>query len=165
MADENHPNCVAVDAVLRAAGAAGRVRGLPEPAPTAPAAAAQLGVAVGAIANSLIFTTDAGEQVLVLASGGHRVDTTLVAQVLDVGSVRRASPEEVRAATGQPIGGVAPVGHPGPLRTLIDEDLRGYPEIWAAGGVPETVFPTSFEELARISAATETRVAADSVRP
>ncbi len=65
--------------------------------------------------------------------------------------VRRATPEFVRAATGQPIGGVAPVGHPAPLHTLVDRALAGYPEVWAAGGIPHAVFPTSFAELVAVT--------------
>ena len=145
--------------MLRAAGAGGRVRILDEPAPTASSAAAQLGIEVGAIANSLIFTTDTGEAVLVLASGAHRVDPALLAGLLDADTVRRARPDEVRTATGQPIGGVAPVGHPAALRTVIDEDLRRYAEIWAAGGVPHAVFPTTYAELVRLTGAREGQVA------
>ena len=73
-------------------------------------------------------------------------------------SLRRASADEVREATGQPIGGVAPVGHPSSLPVLIDTDLRGYPTIWAAAGTPHGVFPTHYEELRRISGATEVGV-------
>ena len=159
MAGSDHPNCAAVDAALRAAGANGRVRILDEPAPTASSAAGQLGTDVGAIANSLIFATDTGEAVLVLASGAHRVDPDLLAGLFDATSVRRASPDEVRTATGQPIGGVAPVGHPVTLRTVIDEDLRDQAEIWAAGGVPQAVFPTTYAELVRLTGAREAQVA------
>jgi prolyl-tRNA editing enzyme YbaK/EbsC (Cys-tRNA(Pro) deacylase) len=159
MASADHPNCAAVDAALRAAGASGRVRVLDEPAPTASSAAAQLGAEVGAIANSLIFTTDSGEAVLVLASGAHRVDPDLLAGLFGATSVRRARPDEVRTATGQPIGGVAPVGHPVALRSVIDKDLRAHSEIWAAGGVPHAVFPTTYAELVRLTGAVEAQVA------
>lgn len=154
-----HPNCLAVDAVLAAAGCSGRVRLLPDAAPTAVAAAAQLGVDVGAIANSLIFATPADEAVLVLTSGAHRVDTGKVAAFLGVAALHRARPEFVLAATGQPIGGVAPVGHPAPIRTLLDMDLEAYPQIWAAGGIPHAVFPTFFAELLRLTGAQPAEVA------
>jgi len=111
-----HPSAVNVADTLRALGVAGQVRELPEPAPTAAIAAAQLGVEVGAIANSLVFRAD-DAPLLVLTSGAHRVDTSRVAALTGVASVGRADPEFVRAATGQVIGGVAPVGHPQPLRT------------------------------------------------
>lgn len=154
-----HPNVAAVNAVLEAAGSNGRVRVFDVPVPTAAAAAAELGVEVGAIANSLVFTTEAGEQVLIMTSGAHRVDTARAATALGVQRLDRASAAEVLAATGQKIGGVAPVGHPAPLRTLVDADLRAYPEIWAAGGVPQAVFPTTFDELVRLTDGTVAEVA------
>jgi prolyl-tRNA editing enzyme YbaK/EbsC (Cys-tRNA(Pro) deacylase) len=154
--DATHPNVLAVQAALRAAGASGEIRILADAAPTAAAAAAQLGVEVGAIANSLIFDAD-GAALLILTSGAHRVDTALIGHALGC-AVTRATPELVRAATGQPIGGVAPVGHPAPVRTLVDEALASYPEVWAAGGVPHAVFPTSYDELVRMTGGTPTRV-------
>src|SRR5215470_4921705 len=112
-----HPTAIKVADVLRELGVSGDVRELPEPAPTAATAAAQLGCDLGAIANSLVFNAD-GVPLLVLTSGAHRVDTTKVATLLGAESVRRADPDFVRSATGQAIDGVAPVGHPRPVRTL-----------------------------------------------
>jgi prolyl-tRNA editing enzyme YbaK/EbsC (Cys-tRNA(Pro) deacylase) len=148
-----HPNAEHVASVLRARGVAGQVRELPEPAPTAAAAAAQLGCDVGAIANSLLFSAD-GQPLLILTSGAHRVDTAVAAALAGVSSVKRADAEFVRSATGQPIGGVAPVGHPQPVRTLVDVWLEKYEEVWAAAGHPHTVFPTTFAELVRITGGT-----------
>lgn len=148
-----HPNVEKVAARLRELGAGGQVRELPEAAPTAVTAAAQLGCDVGAIANSLIFAAD-GAPLLVLTSGAHRVDTARLAERIGVAKVKRADPDFVRAATGQPIGGVAPVGHPAPVRTLVDEWLVEYDVVWAAAGHPHAVFPTSYEELLRITGGT-----------
>ncbi|MDF5756792.1 YbaK/EbsC family protein [Spongiactinospora sp. TRM90649] len=150
MPEKLPPNAVKVGLVLRELGAAGEIVVLPESAPTAAAAAAQLGCEVGAIANSLIFDAD-GEPLLVLTSGAHRVDTGLIARTAEATTVKRATPEFVRAATGQPIGGVAPVGHPAPIRTFVDTWLGKHDVVWAAGGHPHTVFPTAFEELIRIT--------------
>ncbi|MDA0637762.1 YbaK/EbsC family protein [Nonomuraea sp. MCN248] len=146
-------NAVRVENALRSLGATGEIVVLPEKAPTAATAAAQLGCEVGAIANSLIFDAD-GAPLLVLTSGAHRVDVELVARTAGVSKVRRATPEFVREATGQPIGGVAPVGHPAPVRTLVDTWLQKHEVVWAAGGHPLTVFPTTFEELVRITGGT-----------
>jgi prolyl-tRNA editing enzyme YbaK/EbsC (Cys-tRNA(Pro) deacylase) len=154
-----HPNCLAIEAILEGAGAAGRVRILDEPAPTAAAAAALVGVEVGAIANSLVFATDEDEPLLVLTSGAHRVDTGRVAGLVGTARLKRADPDFVYAHTGQRIGGVAPVGHPRPLRTLVDVALAGYPEIWAAGGIPHAVFPTTFAELVALTAGEPAEVA------
>lgn len=152
-----HPNSDRVVAALRAAGATGEITTLPDSATTAASAAEQLGVPVGAIANSLIFDAD-GTPLLILTSGAHRVDTVFVAKSLGINEIRRAAPDFVRTATGQPIGGVAPVGHPAPVRTLVDIALRGYDVVWAAGGTPHTVFPTSYDELLRITGGTTAHV-------
>lgn len=162
-----HANVRAVQDALTAADAHGQIRILPDAVSTAAAAASALGVEVGAIANSLIFeaVTDeaddvaAGHPVLVLTSGAHRVDTAKVAALLGVASLKRAKPEFVREHTGQPIGGVAPVGHPKPIRTIVDTALADFAEIWAAGGIPHAVFPTSYDELVRISDGTPAEVA------
>jgi prolyl-tRNA editing enzyme YbaK/EbsC (Cys-tRNA(Pro) deacylase) len=148
-----HRNAEHVARELRGLGVDGEVRELPEPAPSAATAAAQIGCPVGAIANSLIFSAD-GEPLLVLTSGAHRVDTSKVAAELGVAAVGRADAEFVHAATGQRIGGVAPVGHPRPIRTLVDTALQEYEVVWAAGGHEHTVFPTSFAELVRITGGT-----------
>jgi prolyl-tRNA editing enzyme YbaK/EbsC (Cys-tRNA(Pro) deacylase) len=145
-----HPNAEHVAGMLRGLNVAGEVRELPEPAPTAVAAAAQLGCEVGAIANSLLFNAD-GQPLLILTSGAHHVDTGKAAALAGVSSVRRADAEFVRSSTGQPIGGVAPVGHPQPIRSLVDVWLEKYEEVWAAAGHPNTVFPTTFGELVRIT--------------
>jgi prolyl-tRNA editing enzyme YbaK/EbsC (Cys-tRNA(Pro) deacylase) len=154
-----HPNCVAVDDALAAAGLPGRVRVLDEPAPTAAAAAALVGVEVGAIANSLVFATTEDEPVLVLTSGAHRVDTAKVAALIGTTALKRAKPDFVLAATGQHIGGVAPVGHPLRLRTLVDTALAAYPQVWAAGGIAHAVFPTTFAELVELTGGTPAEVA------
>ena len=98
-----------------------------------------------------------------LTSGAHRVDTGKVAVLVGAGRVKRADPGFVREATGQVIGGVAPVGHPRPLRTLVDQWLGAYDVVWAAAGHPHTVFPTSFAELVRITGGTPADVGADAV--
>ena len=135
---------------LGATKASGSIRVLPEAARTATAAADQLGIGMAQIANSLIFAAD-GAPVLVMASGGHRVDTAKVATILGAGRVDRATPEFVREHTGFAIGGVAPVGHPAPIRTLVDVELQQYDEVWAAAGHPNTVFPTTYDELLAIT--------------
>jgi prolyl-tRNA editing enzyme YbaK/EbsC (Cys-tRNA(Pro) deacylase) len=144
-------------AVLRELGVPGEVRELPESAPTAAAAAAQLGCEVGAIANSLIFDAD-GAPLLVMTSGAHRVSEPRVAGLIGAGTVQRADARSVRAWTGQAIGGVGPVGHPAPIRTLVDVWLEPFDVVWAAAGHPHTVFPTSFAELVRITSGTPAEV-------
>lgn len=134
------------------------IRQLPEAVATAAAAAQALGVDVGSIANSLVFWSD-GEPLLVMTSGAHRVDTVALAARLGRDRIDRATPEQVRHATGQVIGGVAPTGHPEPLTTIVDEDLAAYPQIWAAAGMAHTMFPLTFAELVRLTTGTIAKVA------
>ena len=139
-----------VVAALRAGGVEADVRRFETSVPTAAAAADALGCEVGAIANSLVFDAD-GEPLLVLASGAHRVATGKVAALVGAAKVRRATPEFVVAATGQEVGGVAPVGHPAPLRTVVDVDLAAHPLLWAGGGDHSTMIAVSYPELLRLT--------------
>jgi len=139
-----------VAAVLAERGATGTPVVLPDAARTAVEAAAALDVPVGAIANSLVFSA-AGTPVLVLTSGAHRVDTGWLAARLGLTALERATPEQVRAWTGQVIGGVSPVGHPERLRTVVDRWLEQHDVVWAAAGHPRAVFPTSGDELVRLT--------------
>ena len=143
----------AVEQALKAAGAAGDIKLFPEPVPTAAVAAATLGCEVGAIANSLVFEAD-GDALLVLASGAHRVHTGRLARRLGTGKIRQADPGFVLAHTGQAVGGVAPVGHPRPLRTVVDRTLASYPVVWAGAGDERAMFATSFDELVKITGGT-----------
>ena len=151
-----HPNTERVVRALAAAGVRADVVEIPEGAPTAAAAASALGIEVGRIANSLVFVAD-GEPLLVMTSGANRVDTAAVGRLLGA-TVRRADPETVRAATGFPIGGVAPVGFPAPVRVLVDEDLLRYDTVWAAGGTPHTVFEITGADLVRVTGGTPVKV-------
>ena len=152
-----HPSVVRVTARLAELGAGGQVRSLDDAARTAAQAAEQLGVEVAQIANSLVFDAD-GAPLLVMTSGAHRVDTSKVAALVGAAAVGRAGAPSVRAWTGQVIGGVAPVGHPAPIRTLVDTWLGKYDVVWAAAGHPHAVFPTSFDELLRITGGTPAEV-------
>ena len=145
-----HPNAENVAAALRSAGVTGDGQGAAGGRADRRLGCRTARLRTGAIANSLVFNAD-GAPLLVLTSGAHRVDTGTVAALLGAASVKRADPDFVRAHTGQPIGGVAPVGHPSKIRTLVDVWLGRYKVVWAAAGHPHTVFPTSFSELARIT--------------
>ena len=155
-----HPAVERVRQRLAALGAQGELRTLDGSARTAAEAAAALGVTPAQIANSLVFSAD-GAPLLVMASGGHRVDTAKVAALVSAERVDRADPDFVRSHTGFAIGGVAPVGHPAPLRTLVDDALSRYDEVWAAAGHSHTVFPTTYDELLRITGGTAADIGLD----
>ena len=144
------PSVERVMQALTALGARGQVRPLDESARTAAEAASGLVVEVGQIASSLIFLAD-GDPVLVIASGGHRVDTAKVAALLNVSDVGKATADDVREATGFVIGGVSPVGLTTELPTIVDVALGQFDEVWAAGGHSHWVFPTTYSELLRFT--------------
>lgn len=152
-----HDPVLNVRSALIAAGAEDTVRIFKDKVPTAAAAASALGCDIAAITNSLIFDFD-GVPLLILASGAAKVDTTMVADQLGIGKIRRARPEFVLQHTGQEVGGVAPVGHPRKIRTLLDISLQAHPVLWAGAGDHNSMFSISYEELARITAAEPLRV-------
>jgi prolyl-tRNA editing enzyme YbaK/EbsC (Cys-tRNA(Pro) deacylase) len=153
MSSLDHPAVAKVAAALAEAGqhrAAEGIRILPAEVRTAAQAAEALGVAVGAIANSLVFRAvfaSGPAPLLCLTSGAHRADTTTLAALLGASAVEKADPAFVKEHTGQVIGGVAPVGHPKGLTTLVDTALERYEVIWAAAGHAKSVFPTTYAGL------------------
>jgi prolyl-tRNA editing enzyme YbaK/EbsC (Cys-tRNA(Pro) deacylase) len=158
----SHPGVVRVTEALQAGGSSDRVRILDETARTAYDAAQALGVEVAQIVKSLVFTTsgDHGpEPLLVLTSGGHQVDIHKVADLLGIAELGRADADFVRQHTGFAIGGVAPIGTDPPVRTLVDVDLARYDVVWAAAGHPHAVFPTTYDELLRLTAGQPAEVA------
>jgi Cys-tRNA(Pro) deacylase len=111
---------------------------------TAEEAAGQVGAELGQIVKSLVFIADRSdppEAILCLVSGTNRVDLARLAAVTGEPSIRRASAREANELTGYVIGGIPPIGHPRPLRVVMDPDLGRYPIVWAAAGTPTAVFP------------------------
>ncbi len=139
------PAVIRVQAALDALGVGRAVIELPVEARTSQQAADAVGVGVGQIAKSLVFIVD-GAPVMVVASGVNRVDERKLA-TLAGGKVRRADADTVKRATGYTIGGVPPFGHETALRIWIDEDLLRHDLIYAAGGVPECIFPLTPDDL------------------
>lgn len=126
---------------------------------TAADAAAAIGCEVGQIANSLIFRDKkSGEPVLILSSGANRVSMKKVKAVTGL-TLGRADADFVREHTGFVIGGVPPVAHPTPLRTLFDVDLDQYDVIWAAAGTPNAVFQIRPADLFAITGGEKVDVA------
>lgn len=151
----NNPSVIRVTSLLKELGCSGEVTILSDSARTALDAANALGIEVGQVASSIVFKLPSGNPLLVITSGRHRVDTELVAKNLGVEKLHRADADFVKNASGFSIGGVSPVGWVNqPEITLIDQALNDYNVAWAAAGHPHSVYPTSFEELARVTGAT-----------
>ena len=148
MIQANAPSALKVQAVL---GPDFRVLEFEAPTRTAAEAAAAIGCAVEQIAKSLVFRGAAsGRPVLVVASGANRVDEGKVAAILGE-AIQRADADFVREKTGFAIGGVPPVAHAEPPRTLIDRDILTFATIWAAAGTPNAVFQLTPAQLVELT--------------
>jgi len=149
-----------VQRLLREAGLAAEVVRLASSARTAAEAAAAIGCTVEQIAKSIVFRgAHSGAHILVIASGGNRVDESRVAAAIGE-PLAKADAAFVRERTGYAIGGVAPIGHAlAPRHVLIDADLAKLDPIWAAAGHPHTVFPLTYADLLRLTSGTVTQIA------
>ena len=154
-----------MEQALREHGLDAAIRQMPESTRTAQEAAAALGCDVAQIAKSLVFRGErSGKPVLVIASGADRVDEQRLAEVIGE-PAGRPDADFVRARTGFGIGGVPPVGHVQPIRTLIEVRILGFDPIWAAAGTPHHVFPLSPAELRQMTGGEVVAVAAGSLPP
>ena len=145
-----NPNALRVQAAL---GPSFTVVEFDESTHTAQEAADAIGCALAQIAKSILFRSASGKPVLVIASGTNRVDEKKVKELLGE-KIERASPDFVKDMTGFEVGGVPPLGHAAPCVVFLDEDLKNYPTVWAAGGTPNAVFEIGFVKLAEMSGAT-----------
>ena len=136
-----HPTAQKFQERLREIGLDVEVQELADSTRTAQEAAAAVGVEVGQIVKSLVFVDEAGP-LLCLCAGDRRVDTAKLE-----GDVRQARGDEVREATGFAIGGVPPLGHGRPVRTVVDASMRRFATVWCAAGTPHAVFPAATEAL------------------
>jgi Cys-tRNA(Pro) deacylase len=151
----SHPNADRVAEAARALGLEVEVREFPDGTRTAEDAAAAIGVEVGQIVKSLVFAVD-HEVVVAMVSGPNRLDERKLADAAGGSEVGRVGADQVRAATGYPIGGVPPVGHANQLRTYFDEDLLRYDVVWAAAGTPRHVFSVEPNRLVEATGAVVT---------
>src|SRR5258708_25653482 len=149
MAGALNPAAQRVQDLLAERGFANKVVELPDS--TRSAAEAAAGCRVEAIVKSLIFRArTTNRPVLVIASGGNRVDEAKVAEVIGQ-PIGKAHAAFVRDRTGFAIGGVAPIGHAEQPITVIDADLLKLPLLYAAAGTPNAIFPLTADDPLRLT--------------
>jgi len=150
MRPSQHPQALRVQEAL---GPGHTVVEFDESTHTSQQAADAIGCDVAQIAKSIVFrSSQSGRAVLVIASGRNRVDDKKVRALLGE-KIERASPEFVKEMTGFEVGGVPPVGHGKACTVFLDQDLKAFPSVWAAGGTGNAVFEIEFEKLAHLSGA------------
>jgi prolyl-tRNA editing enzyme YbaK/EbsC (Cys-tRNA(Pro) deacylase) len=145
-----HRNAAAVADAARSLGLEIEIREFPDGTRTATDAARAVGVEVAQIVKSLVFVAD-GQPVVALVAGSNRLDPARLALAVGATRVQQADPDTVKTATGFPIGGVPPLGHPSPLPCVIDRDLLAHHELWAAAGTPRHVFAVPSAVLERVT--------------
>lgn len=139
-----------------------KVRELPGSTRTAQEAADSIGCAVAQIAKSLIFRDKQTDTpVLVIASGANRVDLAKIEGQTGL-KLGKADGSYVKQRVGFAIGGIPPVGHLEPLKTLLDIDLKNYAEIWAAAGTPFAVFQMQAADIEPLTGGTWIELAEES---
>ena len=117
---------------------------------TAVEAASSLGCEVGAIIKSLLFNTENGF-ILFLVAGDKKASLNKIKKHLNIKDVSMASAEEVKNITGFTIGGVSPVGHLNKIDIIIDKSLERFEVLYAAAGHPNCVFKINFLDLEKIT--------------
>ena len=142
----------AVRAALDAAGGGDiEIRTFVESTATASEAAAAIGCELGQIVKSLAFLV-AGAPCLVLMSGDGRVEERALATHYRVGrkKVRAAKAEQCLSHFGYAPGGIPPLGLRAAMPIWLDESLRRYETLYAAGGAPNAIFAIARVRLERL---------------
>lgn len=116
---------------------------------TAQMAADQLGVEVGQIAKSILFTTSE-EPILVVTSGDVKVNTSKFKK--KAGSKPKiAKFEQCEEVTGFKPGGVCPFGLKNKIKIFVDNSMERFPVVYAAAGTANTAVPVTVEQLLSIT--------------
>jgi prolyl-tRNA editing enzyme YbaK/EbsC (Cys-tRNA(Pro) deacylase) len=154
-----HPSALRVQAAL---GPSYSVVEFDESTHTAQDAATAIGCDVAQIAKSIVFRgAGSGRAVLVIASGRNKVDEKKIRALLGE-KIERAKPAFVKEMTGFEVGGVPPLGHIESCVVFIDQDLKAFPTLWAAGGTANAVFEIGFDALVTLSGASVAEAAKSS---
>lgn len=121
-------------------------------ASTVGAAADALGVDTASIGKSIVLMVHDEEPVVVIVPGPSSADLEKVAEHVDSepDDVRMANPEEVEEHIGYPVGGVPPLGHKRPLRTLLDEALLAESTVYVGGGSDDVMLEIEASDLEKL---------------
>ena len=124
---------------------------------TAKDAANSLKCEVGAIVKSLLFKAD-DSFLICLIAGDKRCSLNKLKKILQKKDVSMANADEVKAATGFSIGGVAPVAYITNLDILIDKSLSRFQYVFGAAGHPNCVFKITYNQLIKITNGSEKEI-------
>ncbi|MFX1520759.1 MAG: aminoacyl-tRNA deacylase, partial [Promethearchaeota archaeon] len=120
---------------------------------TADAAAKSLGVPLNKIVKSIVFLDENKLPLLAIVRGDQHVSRKKLQQVFNLKKVKTASTEIAERTTGYPTGGIPPIGHRKPLRTVIDPFVLENDFIWAGGGTRKKMVKLKTSDILRLSKA------------
>lgn len=103
----------------------------------------------GRIAKTLAFRLGDSRVVLVVASGGARIDNKKFKEAFGKGKM--LGPDEVVELTGHPVGGVCPFGLAQPLPVYLDESLRKFDYVLPAAGSTNSAVRISLAQMASVT--------------
>lgn len=123
-----------------------------EDASTVEAASRELDVPESAIGKSMVLMVADEAPVVVVLRGNDQVDMSKVADHVDADpdDMRMADPDEIEEHTGFPVGGVPPLGHKRPLRTLLDEKLLAEETVYVGGGDEDVILEVQAQDLKKL---------------
>ena len=97
-------------------------------------AAAERGQDVMQLVRSILFRVGKDEFMMVMAAGPGQLSWPALRAHLGQSRMTMATKDEVLRVTGYPIGTVAPIGLPQPIRLLVDKNVFAYDEISLGSG-------------------------------
>jgi len=86
------------------------------------------------IVRSIVFRLAQDDFIMVLITGERQVAWPALRSYLGQSRLTMASEEEVRKATGYPLGAVSPFGLPAPMRLLVDQSVLDQENISIGSG-------------------------------
>ncbi len=121
------------------------------PMPTVPLAAAAIGVEPEQILKSLVFVYGSGTAVLAVASGTGKINRAKLAAAAHTGHLKLADAGTVRAVTGFPVDGVAPVGHAIQIQVIVDHAVLALSDAYGGGGADDVLLRISPADIVRLT--------------
>ena len=121
------------------------------PMPTVPLAAAALGVPEAKIVKTIVFEgkKDGSHVAVAIVTGDVRVDRARVAEVLNLPTLKLASPPTVLRVTGFEVGGVPPIAHTTAVPVVVDTRVLEHDIVYGGGGDEEHMLEIAPRDIVR----------------
>lgn len=119
------------------------------------------GVPLSEIIKTIVFVDQEAKPMIAVVQGDRNVSRHKLEHCSNSKSVRLASDDAAKAATGYPPGGIPPVGHKKKLPVFLDEGVMGHEYVWCGGGARSKLVRLKTEDIVKLSAATVCDISID----